>query len=156
MRYDCYVTMEMQQAHCYTTWTITLLWKCNILSVTQHELLRYCGNAIWCIAHVTKANLICHSKDIEGGGRVLFNTIGHNFSQSNWKKRRDLGPVSTANSSLQNMNQDVSCRTVILCSVFIYKKHLTGHDTAFTWPVYAVFQYKRLYIYFLHACYVSA
>jgi hypothetical protein len=23
--------MEMQQTHCYTTWTITLLWKCNMV-----------------------------------------------------------------------------------------------------------------------------
>jgi predicted Zn-dependent protease len=28
MQYDCYITMEMQQTHCYTTGTITLLWKC--------------------------------------------------------------------------------------------------------------------------------
>jgi hypothetical protein len=51
----------LQQTHCYTTWTVTLLWKCNILSVTQQELLRYYGNAIWCIDHVTKANPICHN-----------------------------------------------------------------------------------------------
>jgi hypothetical protein len=61
MQYDCYVTMEMQQTHCHTTGTITLLWKCNILIVTQQELLRYYGNAIWCIDHVTKENLICHN-----------------------------------------------------------------------------------------------
>jgi hypothetical protein len=30
MQYDCYVTKEMQQTHCYTTGTITSLWKCNI------------------------------------------------------------------------------------------------------------------------------
>jgi hypothetical protein len=30
MQYDCYVTMEMHQTHCYTTGTITSLWKCNI------------------------------------------------------------------------------------------------------------------------------
>jgi hypothetical protein len=36
MQYDCYVIMEMQQTH-----------------VTQQELLRYYGNAIWCIDHVT-------------------------------------------------------------------------------------------------------
>jgi hypothetical protein len=29
-----------------------LLWKCNKLIVTQQELLRYYGNAIWCIDHV--------------------------------------------------------------------------------------------------------
>jgi hypothetical protein len=28
---------------------------------TQQELLRYHGNAIWCIDHVTKKNLICHN-----------------------------------------------------------------------------------------------
>jgi hypothetical protein len=33
--------------------TVTLLWKCNKLIVTQQELLRYYGNAIWCIDHVT-------------------------------------------------------------------------------------------------------
>jgi hypothetical protein len=36
MQYDCYVTMEMQE-----------------LIVTQQALLRYFGNAIWCIDHVT-------------------------------------------------------------------------------------------------------
>jgi hypothetical protein len=61
MQYDCYVTMEMQQTNCYTTGTITLLWKCNILIITQQELLRHYGNAIWCIDHVTKENLICHN-----------------------------------------------------------------------------------------------
>jgi hypothetical protein len=30
------------------------------LIITQQELLRYHGNAIWCIDHVTKENLICH------------------------------------------------------------------------------------------------
>jgi hypothetical protein len=30
MQYDCYVTMEMQQSRCYTTGTITSLWKCSI------------------------------------------------------------------------------------------------------------------------------
>jgi hypothetical protein len=58
--YDCYVTMEMQQTHCYTTGTITFLWKCNKLIVTQQELLCFYGNAIWCIDHVTKENIICH------------------------------------------------------------------------------------------------
>jgi hypothetical protein len=61
MQYDCYVTMEMQQTHCHTTGTITSLWKCNILIVTQQELLRCYGNAIWCIDHVTKENLICYN-----------------------------------------------------------------------------------------------
>jgi hypothetical protein len=60
MQYDCYVTMEMQHTHYYTTVTITLLWKCNILIVTQQEMLRHYGNAIWCIDHVTTENLICH------------------------------------------------------------------------------------------------
>jgi hypothetical protein len=63
MQCDCYVTMEMQQTHCYTTGTITLLWKCSILIVTQQELLRYYGNAIWCIDHVTKENRICHNNN---------------------------------------------------------------------------------------------
>jgi hypothetical protein len=44
--------------------TVTLLWKCNELIVTQPELLRYYGNAIWCIDHVTKENLICHNMNI--------------------------------------------------------------------------------------------
>jgi hypothetical protein len=45
--------------------TVTLLWKCNKLIVTQQELLRYYGNAIWCIDHATEENLICKSsKDI--------------------------------------------------------------------------------------------
>jgi hypothetical protein len=61
MQYDCYVTMEMQQTHYYTTVTITWLWKCNILIVTQQELLRHYGNAIWCINHVTTENVICHN-----------------------------------------------------------------------------------------------
>jgi hypothetical protein len=47
-------------SHCYAKGTVTLLWKCNKLIITQQELLRYHGNAIWCIAHVTKENLICH------------------------------------------------------------------------------------------------
>jgi hypothetical protein len=34
--------------------TVTLLWKCNKLIVTQQELLRYYGNAIGCIGHATK------------------------------------------------------------------------------------------------------
>jgi hypothetical protein len=42
-----YITMEMQQNSLFTTVTITLLWKCNILIVTQQELLRHYGNAIW-------------------------------------------------------------------------------------------------------------
>jgi hypothetical protein len=46
--------MEMQQTHYYTTGTATLPWKCNKLIITQQELLRYHGNAIWCIDHVTK------------------------------------------------------------------------------------------------------
>jgi hypothetical protein len=41
--------------------TVTSLWKCNELIVTQQEPLRYHGNAIWCIDHVTKENLICHN-----------------------------------------------------------------------------------------------
>jgi hypothetical protein len=45
----------MQQA------LFTLLWKCNKVIITQQELLRYHGNAIWCIDHVTKENLICHN-----------------------------------------------------------------------------------------------
>jgi hypothetical protein len=61
MQYDCYVTMEMQQTHYYTTVTITLLWKCNILIVTQQELLHHYGNAIWCTDHVTTENVICHN-----------------------------------------------------------------------------------------------
>jgi hypothetical protein len=40
----CHVTMEMLQ-----------------FIVIQQALLRYYGNAIWCIDHVTKVNLICHS-----------------------------------------------------------------------------------------------
>jgi hypothetical protein len=31
MQYDCYVTMEMQQTHCHTTGTVTLLWKYNMV-----------------------------------------------------------------------------------------------------------------------------
>jgi hypothetical protein len=31
------------------------------LIVMQQALLRYYGNAIWCIDHVTKENLICHN-----------------------------------------------------------------------------------------------
>jgi hypothetical protein len=31
------------------------------LIVIQQALLRYYGNAIWCIDHVTKVNLICHN-----------------------------------------------------------------------------------------------
>jgi hypothetical protein len=31
------------------------------LIVIQQALLRYYGNAIWCIDHVTKENLICHN-----------------------------------------------------------------------------------------------
>jgi hypothetical protein len=34
--------------------TVTLLWKCNKLIVTQQELLRYYGNTIGCIRHATK------------------------------------------------------------------------------------------------------
>jgi hypothetical protein len=30
------------------------------LIVMQQAMLRYYGNAIWCIDHVTKENLICH------------------------------------------------------------------------------------------------
>jgi hypothetical protein len=40
--------------------TVTLLWKCNKLIVTQQELLRYYGNVILCIGHATKENLICN------------------------------------------------------------------------------------------------
>jgi hypothetical protein len=49
----------LQQIHCYAI-GLTLLWKCNKLIVTQQELLRYSGNAIWCIGHATKENLICN------------------------------------------------------------------------------------------------
>jgi hypothetical protein len=45
--------------------TVTLQWKCNELIVTQQELLRYYGNAICCIDHVTKENLICHNMNIK-------------------------------------------------------------------------------------------
>jgi hypothetical protein len=31
------------------------------LTVMQQALLRYYGNAIWCIDHVTKENLTCHN-----------------------------------------------------------------------------------------------
>jgi hypothetical protein len=31
------------------------------LVVTQQELLRYYGNAIWCIDHATKENPTCHN-----------------------------------------------------------------------------------------------
>jgi hypothetical protein len=41
--------------------TVTLLWKCNKLIVTQQGLLRNYGNAIWRIDHVTKENLTCHN-----------------------------------------------------------------------------------------------
>jgi hypothetical protein len=44
-----FVTMETLQTHCYTTGTVTLLWKRYKLIVTQHtqqELLRYYGNVI--------------------------------------------------------------------------------------------------------------
>jgi hypothetical protein len=34
--------------------TVTLLWKCNKLIVTQQALLRFYGNAIGCIGHATK------------------------------------------------------------------------------------------------------
>jgi hypothetical protein len=53
--------METPQTHCYAAGTVTLPWKCNKLTTTQQELLRYHGNAIWCIDHVTKENLICHN-----------------------------------------------------------------------------------------------
>jgi hypothetical protein len=51
--------------------TVTLLWQCNKLIVTQQELLRYYGNAIWCIDHVTKANLICH---------IIYIFVNHRFN----------------------------------------------------------------------------
>jgi hypothetical protein len=57
----CYVTMEMHQTHCYATVTAMLLWKWHKLVAMQQALSRYYGNAIWCIDHVTKENLICHS-----------------------------------------------------------------------------------------------
>jgi hypothetical protein len=34
--------------------TVTLLWKCSKLIVTQHELLRYYGNAIYSVLHNRK------------------------------------------------------------------------------------------------------
>jgi hypothetical protein len=43
----------LQQIHCYAI-GLALPWKCNKLIVTQQELLRYYGNAIWCIGHATK------------------------------------------------------------------------------------------------------
>jgi hypothetical protein len=58
---NCYVTMEMTQTRCYATGIVMLLWKCNKLIITQQELLRHHGNAIWCIDNVTKENLICHN-----------------------------------------------------------------------------------------------
>jgi hypothetical protein len=53
MQYDCYITMEMQRTYCYATGTITLLWKCNKLTVMQQALLRYYGNAV--------KDLTCHN-----------------------------------------------------------------------------------------------
>jgi hypothetical protein len=67
VQYDCYVTMEMhklivrQQYHhvtiatyCYTTWTITSLWKCNIThcyTVGTVSLLWKCCNSLLCNRH---------------------------------------------------------------------------------------------------------
>jgi hypothetical protein len=53
--------MEILKSHCYATGIVTLLWKCIKLIVTQQELSRYYGNAIWCIGHATKENPICHN-----------------------------------------------------------------------------------------------
>jgi hypothetical protein len=93
MQYDCYVTVEMQQTHCYTSGTITLLYKCNILSVTQQELLRYYGNAKWCIDHVTKANLICHNTN-----KFRYQRFGGN-STPIFRALQPRRPASVSNST---------------------------------------------------------
>jgi hypothetical protein len=48
------------------TITFTLPWKRPKLTVMQQALSRYYGNAIWCIDHVTKENLICHNIKTDG------------------------------------------------------------------------------------------
>jgi hypothetical protein len=41
--------------------TVMLLWKCNKLIVTQHELLRYYGNAIYSVLHGNATNSLLHN-----------------------------------------------------------------------------------------------
>jgi hypothetical protein len=53
-----------------------LLWKRPKLTVMQQALLRYYGNAIWCIDHVTKENLICHNT-IEGSELLSYLTLNY-------------------------------------------------------------------------------
>jgi hypothetical protein len=50
----------------------------------QQALARYHGNAIWCIDHVTKENLICHSIII-----LIITIISGGVD--NWLKRRSTG-----------------------------------------------------------------